>query len=59
MQCKQNVKGAQCQNVATVEVFWPGQTTQQCAEHEDALKRLASFMGFSLESRPLPVEVDE
>lgn len=53
MQCKQFVKDVQCQKEATHEVFWPGQTTQQCSEHEQKLQGLALFMGFRLDSRTL------
>jgi len=53
MQCKQMVKDVQCPKEATHEVFWPGQTTQQCQEHEQKLQSLAVFMGFRLDSRPL------
>lgn len=56
MQCKQMVKDVQCQNEATLDVFWPGQATQQCREHEQKLQALASVMGFALESRLIEPE---
>jgi len=59
MQCKQVVKGVQCQNEATLEVFWPGQTTQQCQEHEQQLQGMAMVMGFPLDSRPIVAEPKE
>jgi hypothetical protein len=51
MQCKQVVEGKQCPLPATLEVFWPGQRTQQCQGHEQKLQGLAMVMGFALESR--------
>jgi hypothetical protein len=56
MQCKQVVDGKRCPFPATLEVFWPGQTTQQCHGHEQKLQALALVMGFALESRPLKAE---
>lgn len=53
MQCKQIAKDVQCPNEAEFDVFWPGQTTQQCREHEQKLQSLAMVMGFALESRPI------
>lgn len=54
MTCQQ--KG--CEATATVEVFWPGQTTKQCAEHAERVVRLGEFMGVAVDARPLP-EHDE
>jgi hypothetical protein len=54
MQCKQ--KG--CEAPATVDVFWPGQRTQQCAEHARAVVHLGTAMGFHVETRPLEPDAE-
>lgn len=57
MQCKSHDKDMQCQAEATVTVFWPGQTTVACDRHAQGIARVASAMGFNVDTRPLgPVE---
>lgn len=50
MKCQQEG----CEAEATVEVFWPGQTTLQCARHAQSIVGLGSTMGFRVETRPIP-----
>ncbi len=54
MICKSFDKGGvQCQEEATVTVFWPGQETVACDRHHAGMQRVAEVMGFPLPSRPL------
>lgn len=53
MLCKSFDKEVPCKEEATLEVFWPGKTTQACVRHEQKMQSIAVFMGFSLASRPL------
>jgi hypothetical protein len=43
-----------CDQEAEFEVFWPGQTTNQCAQHAALAERTATAMGFNLSVRLLP-----
>ena len=42
---------------ATQVVFWPGQKSYACDLHAEKLKRLGSFLGFSVESVPVGQEI--
>lgn len=57
MKCKSvEEKGVPCPEAATVTVFWPGQTTVSCDRHHQGQQKIASVMGFTLDSSPLVEE---
>jgi hypothetical protein len=52
MKCRAN----NCESEATVVVYWPGQTTMQCAVHALAAANVAEAMGFKLATRIYTIE---
>jgi hypothetical protein len=53
---------ATCKSVATLEVFWPGQTRRMCQQCADKAQRIANALGFKLEARallPTPPTLEE
>ncbi len=46
-----------CLSEATTEVFWPGQLTRMCDPCAARARGIGEHMGFTVETRPLPVVV--
>lgn len=59
MKCKSHDKDGECKAEATVEVFWPGQTTHACDRHAQGITRLAVAMGFAVDCRPIPTAISD
>jgi len=43
-----------CDGIALFEIFWPGKTTRQCAEHTKKVLALGRNMGIQVDTRLLP-----
>lgn len=59
MICNSNDKNGKCMAQATVEVFWPGQTTVACNYHAQGIMRVAEAMGFHVDIRPIGHPVNQ
>ncbi len=55
MLCQSFDKEQPCKEDATMTVFWPGKTTESCERHYQGQLRIAGFMGFALDARPIPM----
>lgn len=55
--CKSKDGETSCPDPAVRTVFWPGETTVSCDRHFKGQQKIASVMGFALDSRLIPEEV--
>lgn len=52
-QCASKDGETPCPDPAVRTVFWPGKTTVSCDRHFKGQQRIASVMGFTVDSRPI------
>jgi hypothetical protein len=50
-------QSSKCEELAAVDVFWPGQTTKMCTRHANEAVALGRFMGFHVDIRFFEISV--
>lgn len=53
--CEAHIKSERCEQIATLTLFWPGQTSKQCEHHAAWVREVAMALGFELRTEPLDV----